>query len=206
MPDLCLCRLLVSGPTAEVRRFVRAAAPARRRSPQRDEDDLLNPLSFQRLYPVAENVETDDLYGTPSHEPYECVRSETERVGTTQARVHYGFSTKWSEPHDLVRRVSKQFSRLDFVMGAVAPAADEVNCWYFRDGRATNWEMPDCQKEEVRRKVYAAAGLAWSDEGNLGVDVEGDHALMDAAVTQWTRTRKRSALASRTSVTAKLEE
>ena len=192
MADMCLCRLVVSGAPPEVRRFVRAAAPVEHKASRRQPADK-GPLSFQRLFPVQGTDDPADVYGTPSGEPDDCWRDPLQRVGPARACVEYGFLTKWGEPYRLIRHVSKVYANLDFLLGAVSPATDSANCWYFRAGRARNWKMPARQREAIRRRVWQEAGLAPDDEGNLTVDVEGDHAMIEQVVAHWTPVRTKAA-------------
>ena len=193
MADMCLCRLVVSGPSVEVKRLVRAAAPVKHKASRHRPAADVGPLSFQRLLPVPDGDDPSDVYGTPSREPDDCWRNLVERVGPAQASVQYGFLTQWGEPYPLIRHVSKQYACLDFLLGAVSPAIDETNCWYFRGGRGRNWKMPDRQREAIRRRVWQEAGLDPDDEGDLTVDVEGDHTMMKQVVGRWTAARKRAA-------------
>ncbi len=194
MPDMCLCRLVVSGPTFDVMRFVQAAAPAERSVSARGSRDDEGPLSFRELLPLREEDDPVDVYGTPSRGPDDCWRDALSRDTAGRASIHYGFLTTMSEPYRLIRHVSRQFVRLDFLLGAVAPAIDEANCWYFRGGRGRNWKMPARQREAIRCRVWDGAGLAPEDEGNLDVDVQGDHAMMEQVIARWTPARKRVAM------------
>ena len=138
-----------------------------------------------------------DVYGTPSPEPEDCSRSTIKRIRKTGARLEYRFLTKWSEPHLLFRRVSRAYPRLHFLLGAVSPANDEANCWYFRDGRGRNWKMSDRQRTEIRRRVYRNEGLDIDveldidDDLELMLDVEGDHAMLSEVLARWTAVRRR---------------
>jgi hypothetical protein len=96
-------------------------------------------LSFIRLRPIANEEEANELYGTPWPEPIDTTRGRLAGRGTSKAEIEYRFVTKWSEPAALFKFVSKQFPALDFLLGAVAPAVGEANCWYFRAGRGRNW-------------------------------------------------------------------
>jgi hypothetical protein len=188
MSDMTLCRLVVSGAAVDVKRFIRAAA-----TPKPKDKDA-GPLSFQRLYPVSDEDDLAKAHAVQAQEPVDCARWPIENVGAARARVDYAFQTKLDEPHGLVRHVSNHFPRLDFLLGAVAPAVDQANCWYFRGGQGKNWKMPDRRRVEIRRRVWKNAGLDLQDEGNLTVDIEGDHAMMEQVVARWTPARKRAAL------------
>ncbi len=116
--------------------------------------------------------------------------------------MEYRFLTKWSEPALLVRHTSKQFPRLDFLLGAVSAASEEAHCWYVRDGRGKNWTMPTRAQITIRRHIYQAAGADIDDDDldedvELELDVEGDHALMTDLLVWWTPARKRASRASR---------
>src|SRR5215210_6107565 len=109
MPDMCLCRLVVSGPIRETREFVRAAAerPTKRRNrPHRGTGEL---LSFTRLRPIQNEEEADELYGTPWPEPMDTTRGKLTRRGIAGGEIEYRFLTKWSEPAALFKFASKQF-------------------------------------------------------------------------------------------------
>jgi len=196
MADMCLCALVVEGSPVEVREFVKVAQPLRRLSQPEDSYDC-SLLSFRRLDPRPDEEDLTDIYGTPSPEPEDCTRTRLKRVGATRARVEYRFLTKWSEPYVLFRRVSKQFPRLEFLLGAVAPAVDETNCWYFHQGRGRNWKMPDHRREGIRTEAYRAEGLDIEEDDDLGIDVEADHTMMTEALAHWTPARRRAARPSR---------
>lgn len=178
MPDLCLCRLVVSSAHKDVRRFVREARPARDSSEAWRGDGAPVALSFQRLMPIVEDQNASDIYGTPWHEPEEVTRSHVERVTSSRARVTYGFVTKWAEPHLLIRDVSRRYPSLDFVVGAVAPAVDEANSWYFRAGRGRNWKMGGRERNRIRSEAYRRNGITDPNDADLWDDVVADHALM----------------------------
>lgn len=203
--DMCLCRLVVSGPIDEVRRFMRAAveAPvqsattaspgsrARRRTPITRE-----PLSFQSLRPLPDEEAADDLYGTPSWEPEEVTRNRLKRIGAASARVEYAFLTKWGEPIALVEFVSRAWPRLEFLLGAVAPAIGEANCWYFHRGVGANRVLSETVHEEMYEEKCRKAGID-PEEADLDFDLEFDALLMDAVVGHWTPSRIRAERARR---------
>lgn len=196
MPDLCLCRLVVSGPVDEVRRFVRAAAerPVRKRKGAKAVPP--EPLSFARLRPLANEEDADELYGTPWPEPMDPTRGSLRRRGAATAAIDYQFLTKWAEPAALVRFVSGEFPRLDFLLGGVAPAVGEANCWYFRAGRGRNWAMSSRLHERMHTVMYKAAGLNPDDvdgDTELEMDFKFDAALMDVVIAHWTPARTRAA-------------
>lgn len=191
MPDMCLCRLVVSGPVDEVRRFVRAAAerPVRKRKGAKAATP--EPLSFARLRPIANEEEADELYGTPWPEPMDPTRGRLIRRGATAGAIDYQFLTKWAEPAALVRFVSGEFPRLTFLLGAVAPAVGEANCWCFRGGRGRNWVMSSRLHEKMYTDMYKAAGLDPDDvdgDTELERDFRFDAALMDVVIAHWART------------------
>lgn len=190
MPDLCLCRLVVSGPLPEVRRFVKTAQPVAPRRPSRRRTPPA-PLSFQRLRPIGKGDDPSELYGTPWREPSDVSRSRVTRKGTT-ASVTYGFLTKWAEPHPLVKWVSAQFPHLDFVLAAVAPAVGEANSWHFRAGRGREWKMSGRSRERMYRQLFERAGAVVDEvdeDTEFWLDIEFDHAVIEALVAHWTRAR-----------------
>ena len=195
MPDMCLCALVIEGSPVEVRRFVTLARPRRGSSQPRD-SYYCDLLSFHRLDPRADDEDLSVIYGTPSPEPMDCTRTRLKQIGS-RARVEYRFLTKWSEPYVLFQRVSKGFPQLEFLLGAVAPAVDETNCWYFHQGRARNWKMPGHRRTAIRREAYRAEGLDIEEDDDLGVDVEGDHLMMNEALAHWTPARRRAARPAR---------
>ena len=164
MPDMCLCRWVAFGTIPEVQRFVRAARSKRPKTVRGRRRASAEPLSFQQLWPLGPDDDPSDRYETPSTEPDDCSTTGVKRTGTTAARVSYSFLTIWGEPYGLVRHVSKQFPRLDFVLGAVAPAVGEANSWYFRAGRGKNWVMGGRRHEQIYRQTYAAAGVDPEDD------------------------------------------
>ncbi len=196
MPDMCRCRLVVSGPLDEVRRFVRAAAerPVRKRKGAKAVSP--EPLSFASLRPIASEEDADDLYGTPWPEPMDPTRGRLKRRGAMAGAVEYQFLTKWAEPTALIKFVSGEFPRLDFLLGAVAPAVGEANCWYFRAGRGRNWTMGSRLHEKMYADMYKAAGLDPDDvdgDTELEMDFSFDAALMDVVVAHWTPARIKAA-------------
>ncbi len=196
MPDMCLCRLVVSGPIGEMKRFVRAAAerPVRGRRGRKGVTPEL--LSFARLRPIANEEEAADLYGTPWPDPMDTTRGRLTRRGAAAGAIDYQFLTKWAEPAALFRFVSGKFPRLDFLLGAVAPAVGEANCWYFHGGRGRNWVMGSRLHEKMYADIYKAAGVEPDDvdgDTELELDFEFDAALMDAAVAHWTPARIKAA-------------
>lgn len=198
MADLCLCRLVVSGPHADVRRFIEAAHPVPRGGKARTRARGA-PLSFRRLRPLGKGEDPSDAYGTPWHEPTDVSRSTLTRKGAT-ASVTYGFLTKWAEPRALIEWVSARHPRLDFVLGAVAPAVGESGSTYFRAGRGRSWAMPGRPRERLYRHIYERAGVGVDDENldedtEFWLDIEFDHALIEAVVAHWTRARRRAARA-----------
>ena len=187
MADMCSCRWVAFGSIPEVQRFVRAARPKRPKTVRGRRRASAEPLSFQQLWSVGPDDDPSDRYGTPSTEPDDCSTTGVKRTGTTAARVSYSFLTIGGEPHGLVRHVSKQFPRLDFVLGAVAPAVGEANSWYFRAGRGKNWVMGGRRHEQIYRQIYAAAGVDPDDDDidpdmECGLDIHFDHELMAEVV------------------------
>ena len=198
MPDMCLCRWVAFGTIPEVQRFVRAARSKRPKTVRGRRRASAEPLSFQQLWPLGPDDDPSDRYATPSTEPDDCSTTGVKRTGTTAARVSYSFLTIWGEPYELVRHVSTQFPRLDFVLGAVAPAVGEANSWYFRAGRGKNWVMGGRRHEQMYRQTYAAAGVDPEDDYidpglEYGLDIRFDHALMQEVVAQWTVVRRAAA-------------
>ena len=199
MADMCLCALAVEGPVVEVRRFVAATKPSERRNKSLDGEDShdCDLLSFQRLDPRPNDEDVSDIYGTPSPEPMDCSRTRIRRIGKTRARIEYRFLTKWSEPSVLFRRVSRRFPRLIFLLGAVAPALDEADCWFFREGRGRNWKMSDDRREAVRAEAYRAEGKNIEEDDDLWLDIEGDHILLREVVAHWTPSERVAAETAR---------
>lgn len=200
MPDMCLCRLVVSGPFEEVRRFMRAAVEPRaayaKRGTAVTSGEERPPLSFQRLRPLPDEDAADDLYGTPSWEPEDATRSRMRRVGAARARVEYAFLTKWAEPIDLVRFVSRAWPQLEFLLGAVAPAIGEANCWYFHRGRGRNHVLPQTVHQEMYEEQCRKAGID-PEDADLDFDLDFDALLMDTVVQHWTPSRIRAERARR---------
>ena len=198
MPDMCLCRWVVFGTVPEVQRFARAARFQQPKTARGRRRRKVEPLSFQQLWPLGEDDDPSERYETPSTEPDDCWTAGVKRTGATAARVSYSFLTIWGEPFGLVRHVSKQFPRLDFILGAVAPAVGEANSWYFRAGRGKNWVMGGRRHEQLYRQIYAAAGVDPENDDidpdvEYGLDIEFDHALMDQVIAHWTVVRRAAA-------------
>jgi hypothetical protein len=191
---MCLCRLEVSGPPAEVSRFMRAAAPVRAKGRRPRKSDP--PLSFQRLLPLLDGGEAESLYGTPSEEPDDCTLLEYRR-GPKMSLVSYSFLCVWSEPLLLMRHTSRQFQRLDFVLGAVAPSVGSAESWYFRKGRRRRYLMPGGLHERTYREIYLAAGVDPDEtidpELDYELDIQFDHTVMDLSVGHWTPAQRRAA-------------
>lgn len=195
MADQCLCSLVVLGRIDEVRRFVRAARPLPPKKPRRNVRPT-DMLSFERLLPRGDLEDVTDLYGTPSWEPEDCWFSGIKRVSKTSGSASYKFLTKWSEPDALVRHVSRENPRLEFVLGAVAAATWEASSVYFRKGRRHTWRLAEARVLKMYRAIYAAAGVDTHDDAidedlELSLDVEFDHAQMDVVMAHWTAERRR---------------
>jgi hypothetical protein len=200
MPDTWINRLIVSGPTWEVRRFESVVAVG--------EGPAATSLSFTQLqrhlpedqrYGLDEPVEpwSDDNDTNPNavSPPYPQTRAEP---GMTD--LSYDFTQARYEPDDLLIRASTLFPRLCFVFGWVAPNVDEAASRFIRNGHKLLYKASGRRRESLRAKAYRRRGLSLGaeaetpdDEDNLfWADVEGDWAQLDAVVRHWDGTVARA--------------
>ena len=106
----------------------------------------------------------------------------------------YRFSLAGYEPDPLLIRASKLFPSLCFVLGWVAPSNPEQTSRFIHNGHTLLYLLPAQRTEKLRATAYRHYGLTAeaaaesTDEDNgdsLSAEIEGDWALLDAAVKHW---------------------
>ena len=192
MSDSWINRLVVSGPKAYVDVFANIVAVPGGPSPTMlSFKELLSRLPDDEQAELEEPVEPWDdnsgpmAVGAPD-------REARQPPGTQN--LTYRFSLADYEPDLLLICASKLFPNLCFVLGWVAPSNDEQSSRFIHDGHTLLYLLPPQRTEKLRAVAYrhygltaeAAAESSGDDNGDsLSAEIEGDWALLDAAVKHW---------------------
>jgi hypothetical protein len=173
---------------------VRDAAPPPDRPGGRVPRDA---FSYQRLRPIRKGEEPVTLYGTKWLEPEDVTRSRIRSRRAGGHEVAYQFVVAWGEPYPLIELVSRRYPRLDFILGAAAPATDTANSWYFRDGQGDDWVMEDDERARVYHAIVRKHGAKDMDDLDadtlFDVDIEYDNKCVKLVTDYWTPARRRAA-------------
>lgn len=196
MSDSWINRLVVSGPVDDVTEFQNTAAAG--------EGPSATSLSFARL---QSQLNEDARAGLDEpREPWDdWNKSNPDGVNAPEAEMRqdpgfmdleYNFSLVRFDPEALLIRTSELFPRLCFVLGWVAPSADEAAGKFIHDGKMLEYWLSDDDRESLRADAYRRLGLSpdygetapMDDWTALSADVDGDWAQLDAVVKYWNDT------------------
>ena len=107
--------------------------------------------------------------------------------------LEYNFSLVRFDPEPLLICISGLFPRLCFVLGWVAPSADEAAGKFIHNGEMLEYWLSDSERESLRADACRRLGLSpdygetapMDDATGLSADIQGDWAQLDAVVKYW---------------------
>jgi hypothetical protein len=189
MPDLSLQTLVVQGVDREVAAF-RRVSRANRTS--RSEG---SPLSFRRLMRVLPAGAATDEY-LRRGDLFDLVVDPTCKLEHGMAETTYKFQLHRGDLEAFIVEISQIYPQLCFILGTVAPSADQQESCFIHDGQLQSWRLPESQRE----KLLAAVPEDTDDNQDqvFWELVQSDWAMMDAVVDHWavTAERKRAEIAA----------
>lgn len=187
MSDSWINRLVVSGRKADVNAFgntvARAVGP---------EPTMLSFVQLQRQLPQHEQGGLEEP-AEPWNDDSESMAvsapdSEARQLRGTE-NITYRFNLADYEPDALLICASKLFPNLCLVLGWVAPSNDEQTSRFIHNGHTLVYRLPAKRTEKLRTNAFRRHGVtdAAAEESaeSLWADIEGDWALLDAAVKHW---------------------
>ena len=180
--DMWLQRLVVRGPLAELTRFRKVAESSSKpiyltTTPEH----CTQKLSFVRLATLLP-IDAPDQRIAPE-EPLDLLAERLKRHPDSTVELSYGFQFSRFEPDALIRAVSRRYPRSCFVLGMVAPSADEQCSSFIQNGKARCWCLPESRKAKIVSRV-PEENEDNCDEVDLAL-AEADWAMMDEVVDHW---------------------
>src|SRR5262245_9345383 len=150
--DMWLQRLVVRGPLAELTRFRKVAESSSKpiyltTTPEH----CTQKLSFVRLATLLP-IDAPDQRIAPE-EPLDLLAERLKRHPDSTVELSYGFQLSRVEPDALIRAVSRRYPRSCFVLGMVAPSADEQCSSFIQNGKARGWCLPESRKAKIVSRV-----------------------------------------------------
>ncbi len=179
--DSALYRLVVRGPAAEVELFRKAAS-----SRSKPGCLTVNPehqlLSFKKLWAALPGKNSA---GAPVdiEEPWDLAVDRLKRYGDGTTELTYKFQLAGFDCDQLVRDISKQYPKLCFISGVVAPDVDQQSSLLAYQGRVRRWRLPESRKAAILSDVPEETEDN-ADEVSFALS-ESDWAMMDAVVDHW---------------------
>ncbi len=181
--DAALQRLVVRGPAADVAAF-RKAASSRSKPTYLTMDPVhkTQKLSFKKLSArvAPKNGSFEDL-----EEPWDLAVDRLERYpdGTVQLTYRFQTDLRCSDCEVLTKALSRIYPRLCFVLGSIAPCADEQISLLAYQGRIRRWRLPDKRKQVLQADIPEPTED--NDDEILWAEIEAGWAMMDAVVDHW---------------------
>lgn len=160
-------RLVIEGPSAQVRRFKKDVARPR------------VPFSFGALWRMGR------FPGDPPNDPYNLTGFPIRQLRGRRAEIRYTFLTRNMGVDDLLARVSRRRPLLIFRLATIVDDGN-VEAWLIRRGRRRRRDVPDWLFDYHRHRVALAHGTtreAVEDDFHLGW--EADWAIVNDAVNLW---------------------
>lgn len=175
-----LQRLLVRGPTDEVKAFCKAAGSKEKTHYVNERAWLRTQrLSFTKLYKAlppdiskAVNVEIDGM-----QDPFDLSIDPIKRHRDGTTAVTYRFQLSAMEPENFITVLSEFYPRLCFVVGMVDPNSNEASSILAYRGKASQWRLPNRRIEAIYPRS--------PDEGDFWDYVESDWKAMDEVMDHW---------------------
>lgn len=121
MPNWCECSLQVSGPTKEVKAFVKKA----KHKATSDDDDKYSELSMNNFIPMPKNLLDGEGWYEWRLKNWGCkwdlsnaqkVFVSRESSTTGEMMVEYIFESPWSPPNKFIEQVAKMYPLLLFTL------------------------------------------------------------------------------------------
>ena len=165
MSDPWINRLLVAGPSQDVKRFSKAAIgsrPPRSWLPSEKKPVKLH-LSFKALYKLLPPIAKRSI-PMIEDEPDDLISERFVARKNGNGEKNYGFMLTRYEPDLLLTEVSRLFPRLCFTLGWVAQNIDEAASKFIQNGKIKRYSMPD----KRRRQIHASKYKEWGEERNHG--------------------------------------
>jgi hypothetical protein len=184
MGDTWLQRLVVRGPTAEVRRFRRAAqgrAPTRYLTVKRHlRTQRLSFIVLRALLPRVSARAIGEV-----EEPWDLAIDPLRRHDDGTLELTYKFQQSAFECDSLITEVSKLYPALCFVIACVAPSTDSQYSTLVHGGRTWAWTLPDRRKRAIWADVPESTGE--NGDAVFQALVKADWQMMDTVASHWDR-------------------
>lgn len=151
--DSWLQRLVVRGQPSDVSTFRKAAKSSKRAMSLTVDGERTQVLSFERLRGALPKGQLTTRLEEPIEEPWDLVVDPPSRVDDGTVELTYKFQLSKYEPEVLIIAMSRQYPRLCFVLGLVAPSSDEQSSLLIHNGRSWAWRLPGHRKEIIAATI-----------------------------------------------------
>jgi hypothetical protein len=180
--DSWLQRLVVRGVPADVAAFEKAAAsPSKPEYLYQRAQLRTQRLSFVKLRAALPSRLADGI--DEPQEPWDLFIEKPKRFRDGSLETTYRFQLSEFEPENLIAAVSGLYPRLTFVLGTVAPDADEQSSLLAHAGKVWRWWISKRLKESICAKIPEDT----EDNGDevFWQLVEADSKMMDVVIDHW---------------------
>lgn len=180
MSDPCNYRLVVAGPGEDIKKLARTAIGFK--SPdswKASRKPVKLPLSFVALDNSLPTTARKRL-PVKEQEPYDLTSESLVMEKNGNGYKSYSFMLNYYDPELLLIEVSKIFTRVCFILGWVAPHADQAGSELIRKGAARRYNMSGKRRSEIRASKYKEWG-----EDCWEADIEANWLMLDEVVSRW---------------------
>jgi len=180
--DSWLQRLAVRGPADDIAAFKKAtASPSKADYLYERAQFRTQRLSFVKLRSALPPSLADGI--DEAQDPWDLVIDPPRRFRDGTIEITYRFQLDAFEPENLIAAASTMFPRLMYVLGTVAPSADEQSSLLAHAGKVRRWRISNRIKEPICAKIPEET----EDNGDevLWALAEADSKMMDEVMNHW---------------------